>query len=189
MSQSKLIGEHNSQNILCAIIVCKILGVKGKTIAKALSTFKPFPHRIELVSKTENIKIYDDSKATNIDATLKCAKSFEKEKNVVLILGGSLKGENFDNLFSNLPKNISHIYLIGQARFLLQKSIKKSPNKFAYSMCKNLKLATNSALSHLKSGVILLSPACASFDEFENYKDRGEKFLCYIKEFFDKKGG
>jgi UDP-N-acetylmuramoylalanine--D-glutamate ligase len=69
----------------------------------------------------------------------------------------------------------------------LEQAYKKSHIKTPYTLCKNLKTATNLALLHLKSGVILLSPACASFDEFESYKDRGEKFVLYIKDFFERK--
>ena len=188
IEDSKLLGLHNRENIMCAITICKLLKISTKNIAKGIASFEPAGHRMEMVYSDENLKIYDDSKATNIDATIKCAQAFKDEKEVYLILGGSLKGETFEDFFEFLPANISRFFFIGEARFSLEQAYKKSHIKTPYTLCKNLKTATNLALLHLKSGVILLSPACASFDEFYNYKDRGEKFVSYIKDFFDKKG-
>lgn len=177
-----LIGIHNLENILAAITICKILKIKNKHIIKALNSFKLSNHRLQRVYETNSISFYDDSKATNIDATLCACKSFDKPIN--LILGGSDKGYNYDLLFKNLPNNIKNILICGQVRYKLEQSAKKY-NLKNVSIFDTLKQATQFACKTSTPGeIVLLSPASASFDEFENYKQRGEKFLEYIKEFY-----
>ncbi len=184
-NQIKLIGNHNLQNVLCAIIVAKLLKIRNKYIKLALKDFKASKHRLELVFEHNSMKFYDDSKATNIDATLQAVNSIKGE--TILILGGSDKGYDYSQLLANLPENIIKIYAVGQVREkilnsynLLNLSIKiETYEKLCdavFSACKELKENQN----------LLLSPASASFDEFKSYKERGEKFLTYIKDFYNE---
>ena len=186
LADISLPGEHNLENILCAISVCKLLKIKNEYIVKAIKNFKLDNHRIQKIYINNNVCFYDDSKATNIDATICAIKSFNSP--TILILGGSDKGYEFDEVFKNLSLQIQHILCCGEVR----DKIKLSANRFKRNVesFKTLKEATMRAceLSKLYDGEInvLLSPACASFDEFKNYKDRGEKFLEYIKDFYEK---
>lgn len=179
-------GEHNLQNVLCAITICKLLKINNKYIVKAIKNFKLDSHRIEKVFSFGRVNFYDDSKATNIDATICAMNAFKKP--VILILGGSDKGYEFDDVFKNFPSQIKKVLCCGEVR----KKIKNAANKFKIEVedFKTLKEATSCAckIANLydEEVNVLLSPANASFDEFKNYKERGEKFLEYVKEFYEK---
>ncbi len=179
-----LIGEHNIENVCCAIIVSKLLKIKKKYIVDGIKDFKPDEHRLQLVYKKNGINFYDDSKATNIDATIKAINSIEGQ--TMLILGGSDKGYDYNFLLQNLTNNIVKIFLIGEVALKIKQEYDSLCINIPIEIHKNLYLAVNSACEQLKSGQnLLLSPASASFDEFKNYKDRGEKFLFYIREFYE----
>ncbi len=180
-SNFNLIGRHNTENILAAITICKIFKVKNRHIVKALQTFDVSGHRLQKVFESGGVSYYDDSKATNIDATLCACRSFDKSIN--LILGGSDKGYNYDLLFKNLPSNVKNIIICGQVRHKLEESAQKF--QLSVNIFENLNKATTFACKNAKAGeIVLLSPASASFDEFQNYKHRGEMFLRYIKDFY-----
>jgi UDP-N-acetylmuramoylalanine--D-glutamate ligase len=182
-------GMHNLENVLCAVCVAKILKIKNKFIIDALKTFQPEPHRIQKVFEVDGTTFFDDSKGTNVDATLCAAQTLNPNAQTTLILGGADKGGNFDMLFRNLPKNIKKILVSGDTLQKIFSSAKKygyTSNLFAFD---NLKDATLFACQTARSGEnVLLSPACSSFDEFKNYEDRGEKFLEYIKSFYESSG-
>lgn len=183
ISLTKLVGKHNLENIMACICFAKFFKIKNKYIIKALQNFKPISHRIEKVYEINNICFYDDSKSTNIDSTLKAIQSFKKE--TFLILGGSDKGFNFDDIFKNLNKTITKIFACGEVSSKIVESAKKF--NYVVNSYKTLRDATFAACNLLKPNQnLLLSPATASFDEFKNYKDRGEKFLIYVKEFYEK---
>ncbi|MBQ3048172.1 MAG: UDP-N-acetylmuramoyl-L-alanine--D-glutamate ligase [Clostridia bacterium] len=182
-----LIGNHNIQNVMFATTVCKILKIKNKYIVNAIKHFKLNNHRLQLVYSNQNASFYDDSKATNIDATICAIKSFNNS--TLLILGGSDKGYDYDKVFQNLPKYIKYIFACGEVKNKILESAKKYNKDIM--MFDNLKQATTKACnlaSNLNGKLnVLLSPASASFDEFKNYKQRGEKFLEYIKDYYETK--
>ena len=166
-------GVKNLQNILCAITIAKLYGVKNRYISKAINNFKPLKHRIEYVAEIDGVEYINDSKATNPDSTLCAINSFSKP--IVLLLGGSDKGYTYDEIFQNLETTRA-IIAFGEVR----KKIVECAQKYGYEnimQATNLNVATNLAYDIALSGdVVLLSPANASFDEFENYKKRGEAF-------------
>ena len=179
LSKIKLIGEHNKSNILAAVLSVYLL-TKNINLFKSLNSFYGVEHRIEFVKTINKISFYNDSKATNIDSVLVALKSFKNGIN--LILGGSDKGYGFDDLFKNLPKNVKNIAIFGETRnkiaFFAQKYKFKN-----FCICDNLKAATLFCYTHAKPNeIVLLSPACASFDCFLNFEERGNIFKKIVME-------
>ncbi|MBQ8451340.1 MAG: UDP-N-acetylmuramoyl-L-alanine--D-glutamate ligase [Clostridia bacterium] len=173
-----LVGDHNKSNVLCAVLAAQLSGRKFD-ISK-LNNFNLDKHRIEYVDKISGVEFYDDSKATNISSTLASTKCFKRKIN--LILGGSDKGYAFDELFSNLPKNVVRIAAYGQTRFSILKSAKKYNFNEIFG-CKTLGEATKRLFDLSKSNeIILLSPGCASFDQFNGYAERGAFFVNFVEE-------
>ena len=167
---------------MASICFAKFYKIKNKAIIDALHNFSACSHRIEKIYERGECFFYDDSKATNIDSTIKATKSFKSE--IILILGGSDKGYEYDEVFKNLPKNVVEVVACGE----VNKKIKEAGlrNSVEVPTFNTLKEATFYAYSKLKNGQsLLLSPASASFDEFKSYKERGEKFLSYIKGYYE----
>lgn len=169
----KLKGTKNLQNILCAITIAKLYKVKNRYVSKAINNFKPLKHRMEYIAEIDGVEYINDSKATNPDSTLCAINSFSKP--IILLLGGSDKGYSYDEIFKNLETTRA-IIAFGAVR----KKIVECAQKHRYEnimQATNLNVAINLAYSIAISGdVVLLSPANASFDEFENYEKRGESF-------------
>ncbi|HKB88241.1 MAG TPA: UDP-N-acetylmuramoyl-L-alanine--D-glutamate ligase [Patescibacteria group bacterium] len=168
-------GEHNLENIAAAVSVGKILGINDEEILEVVRNFKGLEHRLELVNTIDDITFYNDSFATGPQPTIAAINSFTESE--TLILGGSDKGLNYSELGKvvSQKENVKNIILIG----LIRDQIKK------YIINKNiLDLGTSTMLEIVKKafeitpkgGVVILSPAAASFDMFENYKDRGNQF-------------
>lgn len=175
----KILGEHNLSNVLCASLAVWLLTHDEKLLTR-LKDFSASSHRIEFVSKINQISFYNDSKATNISSALSAVKSFKCGIN--LILGGSDKGYDFDDFFAKIPKNIENIAIFGETKQKIAFSAQKYKFKNFY-ICDTLKASTLLLYQLAKEGeVVLLSPACASFDCFKNYEDRGNYFKKIVKE-------
>ena len=175
-SDIKIFGEHNYENIMAAVGISKIADIKTETIRKTLHEFDPPEHRIEFVAEIDGIKYYNDSKATNCDATICALKAFKEP--VVLIAGGRDKGTDLSEFVELVKKNVNAVILIGEAtdRFL---NALKNEEYSSIFISKTLEDAIDKA-AELKSGDVLLSPACASFDMFKNYEERGKAFKEYV---------
>ena len=176
----KLKGSHNVYNILCAVIMAREYGVDLEDIQKAINNFEGLPHRLEFVKKIGEVEFYNDSKGTNIHSTLTALKAFDKP--IVLLAGGSDKGENFARLFENMPRNVIKVITFGACG---KKIFIHGMNAGFYNILRTDRLedAFDEAVSHLCGDeVILLSPACASFDEFKNYEERGDFFKYLVNE-------
>lgn len=179
---SALLGEHNKENIATAIEVAKLVGIKYDAIKKIISKFEGLEHRIEFVKKINGKKYYNDSFAVSPDATITALKSFDSR--ITLILGGTDKGAKFNKLAKTIKKYTQFVVILkGNAISKLKKElykIKYPKNKI--KLAKNMENAVNTANNNSSKGdVILLSPACASFGMFKNYKERGELFKQEIK--------
>lgn len=175
----KIVGEHNLSNALASCLAVKLL-IKNNEFVKNISGFCGVAHRLEYVKTIKGIQFFNDSKATNIDSTIVACKSFKNKIN--LILGGSDKGYGFDELFANLPKNIENIAIFGQTKQKIAFSAKKYNYK-NYRLFSSLKESVYSLYLISKPGdVVLLSPACASFDCFSNYEERGNVFKKIVEE-------
>lgn len=187
ISSSELItdGVHNIQNALAAIVVAKLLGVETSAIAKALQEFKGIKHRIETVATVNGVKYVNDSKATNVDATIKAVGCMKNS--TVLLLGGKDKGYDYDGLFTALnSSNVHHAVLYGENRFrLLESAARAGYGKI--TLCSTFYIAVRVAEMLATSGqTVLLSPASASFDEFSSYEERGARFISLVQEFEQK---
>ena len=164
------------ETLLVVYAVARALGIAPKNILGNCAGFKPLAHRNERVDVIDGVTFVNDSKATNIDATSYALKT---HKNVHLILGGQAKENNFDELKVNI-ENVSRIYLIGEAAPLIAKSFADHE----IEQCDTLNKALGRALINATEGdTILFSPACASFDQYLNFEERGKHFISLVKEY------
>ena len=172
-----LVGHHNYQNIMFAIVCAKICGLENEEIAEKIKTFKAPAHRLEKVREMGGITFYNDSKATNPEASIVAIESFE-DTDVTLILGGRDKNTDLTQMCESINKYIKTFILIGEATERFEKNLTKNGfnNIIKESSLEN---AIDKAIS-LNPQVVLLSPACASFDMFKSYEHRGDVFKEYV---------
>jgi len=162
-------GEHNLMNSCIAFITCKLLQIDSTQILNNMINFRGLPHRAELVRKINEVSFINDSKATNMDSALKSIMTYNR---IRWIVGGQKKDGDSMNIESQ-KKKIKKIYLIGSSAFELSKLF----DGMAYSMCYDLDKAVKRAFKDSEPGdTVLFAPGCASFDQFENFEKRGEKF-------------
>ena len=172
--------DHNflilRETLLVVYALARTLGIAPKNILSNCEGFKPLAHRNEKVDVIDGVTFVNDSKATNVDAT---SYALKIHKNVHLILGGQAKENNFDQLKFNI-ENVSRIYLIGEAAPLIAKSFVDHK----IEQCDTLNKAFDRAITNAKEGdTILFSPACASFDQYLNFEERGKHFISLVKEY------
>jgi len=161
-------GVHNRENAAAATAAARALGIPDEQIAHALETFPGVPHRLEPVGEVSGVRYVNDSKATNVAAALRALAAYADEP-VHLILGGSHKGEDFTPLAAAIGPNVQSVHLIGETAGELAAAIPEAHD--------DGDLAT--ALAHVEArpgDVVLLSPACASYDQFRDFEQRGEEF-------------
>ena len=172
-------GEHNYQNTMCAIIVAKLIGISNENIRERIMSFKAVEHRIEYVADVNGKVFYNDSKATNPEASFVAIKSFEG-KNLTLIAGGRDKNTDLTEFCKDyINKYVSTVILIGEATQRFKENMEQ--NGFNNIILSNsLEEAIDTSLS-LDTQVVLLSPACASYDMFNSYEHRGEVFKNYVQ--------
>ena len=169
-------GLHNIQNALAVIIVAKIMGVTTEDIRASLMGFKGIKHRLELVAEVDGVCFIDDSKGTNVDATLKAIDAMKRE--TILLLGGKNKGYDYRKLFAALfNSKVVHTVLYGENRYELLKNAREQEYG-KVTVCEGFDFAVRIAAMKAESGqTVLLSPASASFDEFASYEERGDRFV------------
>ncbi|HDQ25702.1 MAG TPA: UDP-N-acetylmuramoyl-L-alanine--D-glutamate ligase [bacterium] len=167
----KLIGRHNYENILPCLIISDILGFDMKKTAEAAASFKGLPHRIEFVAEAGGKLYYNDSKGTTVDSVLKAVNSFSE--NTALILGGREKNTYFEALKNLLPGSVKLIIAIGESRDKVESIF---ADKTEVAKADSMAAAVQVASQREDIRVVLLSPACASFDMFKNYEQRGNEF-------------
>lgn len=165
-------GLHNRENLLAAVLAGLALRVHPAVIQETIETFRGLPHRQELVGRIRGVAFYDDSKATNVDAALRSVASFDSP--VILIAGGRDKGGEYAPLVEAAKGKVRKTVLLGEARFLMAKAFE---DLVPYSMAEDMEDAVEQALSSALPGdVVLLAPACSSFDMFTDYAHRGRVF-------------
>ncbi len=170
-------GEHNLQNLLMVTAASLKIGLKSSEIAKGISTFQGVPHRLEKLGKFKNLSIFNDSKATNYESSISGIKAVPHK--TVLIAGGQKKEGSPKGWLESLRKYCCAIVLFGQSNKELKKIIKNSCFSGEVIVTEKLPQAINSAIEagvKLKAKSILLSPACASFDQYNNFEERGNHF-------------
>lgn len=165
-------GEHNQYNSLAVIIIAKLIGITDEKILKAVSSFTGVEHRLELVKVIKGIEFVNDSKATNVESVWYALRSFKKP--ILLILGGKDKGNDYSRIKKLVKSNVKKIYAIGSSA---KKIYDYFHTSISVEILDSLETSVIKAMEEADSGeVILLSPACASFDMFDNYEHRGEVF-------------
>ncbi len=177
ISDCPLLGEHNYQNIMCAIICAKLSGLDNETIKNAIKEFKAPAHRLEKITEFDGITFYNDSKATNPEAAIVAINSFNNE-DVVLIAGGRDKNTDLKEFCDSINKHIKTVILIGEATERFEKNLKE--NGFSNIIKENSMQEAIDKGIELHPDVVLLSPACASFDMFTSYENRGDVFREYV---------
>jgi UDP-N-acetylmuramoylalanine--D-glutamate ligase len=171
-SDIQLKGEHNIENVLAAVVMAMLAGCTAQQVRQAVSEFRAVEHRLEFVTTINGIGFYNDSKATNVDATVKALESFPG--NIHIILGGKDKGSDYTELVPLLRERTKRAYLIGAAAEKISSQI-QGATEITHSG--TLERAVRQAFDSAKPGdVVVLAPACASFDQFENYEQRGRIF-------------
>ena len=176
VSDIPLKGAHNLENVLAAVCAGALMGCAPEKIQKAVRDFKAVEHRLEFVATIGGVDYYNDSKATNVDATIKALESFPT--NVHLILGGKDKGSDYTVLNDLLRKRVKRVYTIGAAAAKIESQIVSSKNGGPELVhAETLENAIRKANAVAQPGdVVLLAPACASFDQFKSYEHRGKVF-------------
>jgi UDP-N-acetylmuramoylalanine--D-glutamate ligase len=173
-------GAHNRENAAAATAVARVAGIEDDAIGEALRTFPGVPHRLELVGEIDGVRFVNDSKATNTAAARRGISAYPGQP-LRLILGGSLKGESFDELAEGLPPNVRSIDLIGEASDDLAAALARAGRDYRQSG--DLATAVGAAAGDAEPGeIVLLSPACASYDQFRNFEERGETFRRLVQQ-------
>ena len=173
-------GVHTIQNALAVIIAAKLMGVSTEDIRAAIMEFKGIKHRLEFVAEIDEVEYIDDSKGTNVDATLKAIDCMKRD--TILLLGGKNKGYDYTKLFSALSNSkVVHTVLYGENRYALLKSARERGYS-KLTLCDGFDFAVRVAAMKAEKGqTVLLSPASASFDEFASYEERGERFVEIVR--------
>jgi len=172
ISEIPLKGSHNVENVLAAVAAARLAAVPAESIRKTVASFHAVEHRLEYVATENAVEYYNDSKATNVDASAKAIAAFPGC--IHLILGGKDKNSNYSDLTDLLRKHVKAVYTIGSAAQKIEQQIR---GIVPIVSCETLDKAVAAARAAAHPGdVVLLSPACSSFDQFENYEHRGRAF-------------
>ena len=168
----QLPGDHNVENVMAALAAAVACGVSTASMRDTVRNFKGVEHRLEFVAEIGGVKFYNDSKATNVDAAIKCLEAFPR--GVVVILGGKDKGSDYAPLAPFVRERCEHVILIGAASDKIAAALENTrPLHRAATMPEAVQRGLELALP---GDVVLLAPACASFDMFDNYEHRGRVF-------------
>jgi UDP-N-acetylmuramoylalanine--D-glutamate ligase len=171
-------GAHNVENVLAAVVAARLAGVPAEITRRAIEKFQAVEHRLEYVATVNGVEFYNDSKATNVDATAKAIAAFSS--GVHLILGGKDKGSDYTLLTPLLRERVNAVYTIGSAAAKIESQLR---GVVSLHSCETLEKAVSAAVSAARPGhVILLAPACSSYDQFENYEHRGRVFKELVSE-------
>jgi UDP-N-acetylmuramoylalanine--D-glutamate ligase len=171
-------GSHNVENVLAAVCAARLAGIPAETIRHAVGAFKAVEHRLELVKTVRGVEFYNDSKATNVDAAMKAVASFGG--GIHLILGGKDKDSDYGTMSDLLKERVKAVYTIGSAAEKIERQL--------HGVVKMVQAGTiqtavqEAAKAAVAGDVVLLSPACSSFDQFENYEHRGRVFREVVNE-------
>ena len=186
LAQWTLKGDHNKLNTMAAISAALAIGLSPDQIENGLATFKNAPHRLEYITTIRGIDFINDTKATNVEAVSYALQSFEQP--IVWIAGGQDKGNNYEQLLSVVASRVKALVCLGRDNIKLRSSFGDVIDQI--SETNDVKLAAKMALDYANNhDIVLLSPACASFDLFDNYAQRGDKFreaVLELKELVDE---
>lgn len=180
LARTKLTGLHNVENMMASVGAARSVGVSPDQVQKVLELFEGLPHRMQLVGEYRGVRYYDDSKGTNVDSVCKSIAGFE-DRQVILIAGGRDKGGSYRPLRDFVSKKVVRLLLIGEASAKIARELQGCTE---IQEVGTLEAAVREAAQKVKRGqVVLLSPACASFDQFRSYAERGEKFREFVRKY------
>ena len=172
-------GAHNLENAMCAAVMALHCGAKPAAVKKTFASFRGVEHRLEPAGKVRGISFINDSKATNVDSTLVALKALGRGRNICLILGGQDKGNPYAPLLPLIRRHVRAVFTIGAAAPKIEKELAGSCPIFTSITMEN---ACSSLLEIAAGGdTALFSPACASFDQFKDFEDRGRKFKAFVR--------
>jgi UDP-N-acetylmuramoylalanine--D-glutamate ligase len=172
LDRVKILGVHNVENMMAAIAAAKAAGLSARAIQKVLEDFPGLEHRLEFVREKNGVRYYNDSKGTNVGAVVKSLASFSSP--VILLAGGVDKGGDYGILRQEIRQKVRRLVLFGEAKELIARALGDLTETVIVS---DMEDAVCDAFSHARLGdVVLLSPACSSFDMFRNYAERGKAF-------------
>jgi UDP-N-acetylmuramoylalanine--D-glutamate ligase len=178
LSGIPLKGEHNVENVLAAVCATRLAEAPPEAVRRAIESFRAVEHRLEFVATINGVDFYNDSKATNVDATAKAVAAFPSC--IHLILGGKDKNSDYTQLAGLLRARVRAVYTIGSAAAKIESQLR---GVVSIHSCETLEKAVTAAASAARPGdVVLLAPACSSFDQFENYEHRGRVFKQLVEE-------
>ena len=176
----RIIGDHNVENVLAATALAYFAGIDSETIATSIKDFAGVEHRIEFCGKVDEVEYYNDSKGTNTDAAIIALKALEKD--IILIAGGDAKSQNFDEFASMLKGRVHALILLGRDAGIIEEAALNHGFTDIYR-CKDMPECVRKASELARPGdKVILSPACASWDMYDNFEQRGKHFKNCIKE-------
>jgi UDP-N-acetylmuramoylalanine--D-glutamate ligase len=178
VSEVHLKGAHNIENVLAAVCAARLAKVSAESIRASVASFTAVEHRLELVRKLNGVEFYNDSKATNVDAAMKAVASFAK--GIHLILGGKDKDSDYGLMAELLKERVKAVYTIGSAAEKIERQMHGVVKMVAAGTLETA--VAEAAKAAVAGDVVLLSPACSSFDQFENYEHRGRVFRQLVNE-------
>ena len=179
LSDVPLVGHHNINNVLAALAICHAMGLPYEQLVKGIKSLKGLPHRCELIAVRDGVQFVNDSKGTNVGATVAALDGLADGRNVILIAGGEGKGQAFAPLAKAVSQHAKHTVLLGRDAVSIAEALDAAtPHTFADDMESAVRTATDIAAS---GDVVLLSPACASLDMFADYRVRGEAFTAAVQ--------
>ncbi len=177
-SDIRMLGHHNVENVMAAVTYAALWGCPVEVIRRVVSTFPGLEHALELIRERRGVRFVNDSKGTNVDAVLKALEGIDQP--IWLIAGGRDKGGDFSRLREAVRRRVKHVILIGEAAPLLKKAwAGATAMSDVGSLHEAVELAAREAIA---GDVVLMSPACASFDMFKDYQDRGRQFKAAVNE-------
>lgn len=182
VSEITLKGAHNLENVLAVVCVGMLAGIETAQIRRAVAEFRAVEHRLEYVATVGGVEYYNDSKATNVDATIKALESFPR--GIHLILGGKDKGSDYGVLNDLLRQRVKRLYTIGSAAAKIESQARGTEIVSAGTLDVAVRRASEAATA---GDIVLLAPACASFDQFTSYEDRGRVFKELVRQLAARK--
>ena len=178
LRRAKLQGVHNLENMMAAVAAAKCAGVDHDSIQRTLETFPGLEHRLEFIREKDGVRYYNDSKGTNVGAVVKSLASFTEP--VILLAGGVDKGGDYAPLERGIRERVRRLILFGEAKAVIARALGALTETV---LVDDLAAALRDAAAHARAGeVVLLSPACSSFDQFRNYAERGKVFKNLVNE-------
>ena len=178
-------GRHNLLNALASLSLSEIANCSLAPVLYALREYRGEPHRVESVGIIRGVEYFDDSKGTNVGATVAALNGLGVDRKVVVILGGESKGQSFTPLLKPLSKYARAVVLIGKDKHIIFNEIRNL--NISIKITDSMPTAVSTAFSEARTGdIVLLSPACASFDMFDNYEHRGDIFCAEVKRMANK---